>query len=272
MFNELKSLIKQNQTMSPPLSFLICGLEHSGTTMASDLFREHPDVESGFECGALLCENPSDFLTLTPFRNHMAVGWGISEEDLIYSCQAPSFEYFYQRLFERSSIIQSKKPKFVFDKTPRYITQLKAVQSRLDLPAVVLIKDPRSLALSDFKRSGKKIEEIDDWYESWKKPKHLYMRSAYQGYQYAWESDRCKVIRLEDICFNAKGTVQSMFEFAQLEFSCEYLDLRSKRFGNTSGSSISVNSCMQFMGALPKRIQSRIKDDFSEFDGWFYEF
>ena len=258
--------------MSPPLSFLICGLEHSGTTMASDLFREHPEVDSGFECGVLLCDNPSDFLALTPFRNHMAVGWGINEEDLTYACQAVNFDGFYERLFERSSIIQTKKPKFVFDKTPRYVTQLIAVQSRLDLPAIVLIKDPRSLALSDFKRSGTKIEEIDDWYEHWKNPKRLYMRSAYQGYQYAWGNERCKVVRLEDICFNAKETVRSMFEFVQLEFSYEYLDLRSKRFGNTSGSSISVNSCMQFMTELPNHIQSKIKDEFSEFDRWFYDF
>ena len=265
-------MIHPNTTMQSELSFLICGLEHSGTTMASDLFREHPEVDSGFECGVLLCDNPSDFLTLTPFRNHMAVGWGINEEDLTYACQAVNFDGFYERLFERSSIIQTKKPKFVFDKTPRYVTQLIAVQSRLDLPAIVLIKDPRSLALSDFKRSGTKIEEIDDWYERWKNPKRLYMRSAYQGYQYAWENERCKVVRLEDICFNAKDTVRSMFEFVQLEFSCEYLDLRSKRFGNTSGSSISVNSCMQFMTALPNHIQSKIKDDFSEFDRWFYDF
>ena len=265
-------MIHPNTTMQSELSFLICGLEHSGTTMASDLFREHPEVESGFECGVLLCNNPSEFLTFTPFRNHMAVGWGINEKDLIYACQASSFDCFYERLFERSSIIQDKKPKFVFDKTPRYVTQLAAVQSRLDLPAIVLIKDPRSLALSDFKRSGTKIEEIDDWYECWKNPKRLYMRSAYQGYQYAWENERCKVVRLEEICFNAKDTVRSMFEFVQLEFSCEYLDLRSKRFGNTSGSSISVNSCMQFMTALPNHIQSKIKDDFSEFDRWFYDF
>lgn len=265
-------MIHPNTTMQSELSFLICGLEHSGTTMASDLFREHPEVDSGFECGVLLCDNPSDFLTLTPFRNHMAVGWGINEEDLTYACQAVNFDGFYERLFERSSIIQTKKPKFVFDKTPRYVTQLIAVQSRLDLPAIVLIKDPRSLALSDFKRSGTKIEEIDDWYERWKNPKRLYMRSAYKGYQYAWGNERCKVVRLEDICFNAKETVRSMFEFVQLEFSYEYLDLRSKRFGNTSGSSISVNSCMQFMTELPNHIQSKIKDEFSEFDRWFYDF
>ena len=272
MFDELKSLIQPKTTMQHELSFLICGLEHSGTTMASDLFREHPEVESGFECGVLLCDNPHDFLSFTPFRNHMAVGWGINEDDLIYACKAPKFEDFYQRLFERSSIVQSKQPKYVFDKTPRYVTQLEAVQERLNLPAIVLIKDPRSLALSDFKRSGKDVAEIDSWYEAWKNPKLLYMRSAYQGYQYAWNNDQCTVVRLEDICFNARDTVKSMFDFVKLEFTCEYLDLRNKRFGNTSGTSISVNSCMQFMGALPKHIQTKIKEDFSEFDLWFYPF
>jgi len=272
MLNNINFLNHPKTTMQPELSFLICGLEHSGITMASDLFREHPEVESGFECGVLLCKNPQEFLSFTPFRNHMAVGWGIEESDLTYACEAPNYEIFYQRLFERSKIVQAKHPKFVFDKTPRYVTQLKTVQSRLDLPAIVLIKDPRSLALSDFKRSGKKSEEIDRWYENWKNPKLLYMRSAYEGYQYAWESDRCIVIRLEDVCFNAKATVASMFDFANLDFNCEYLDLRSKRFGNTSGSSISVNSCMQFMSALPEHIQSKIKEDFSEFDRWFYDF
>ena len=271
-FNQHNHPISSKTPMKPELSFLICGLEHSGTTMASDLFREHPEIESGFECGVLLCEKPNDFQNFTPFRNHMAVGWGINEEDLIYACNAESFENFYQRLFERSSIVQNNQPKIIFDKTPRYVTQLKTVQSRLDLPAIVIIKDPRSLALSDFKRSGKKVEEIDSWYESWKNPKLLYMRSAYQGYQYAWESNRCNIIRLEDVCFNAKQTVKSMFEFVGLEFKCQYLDLRNKRFGNTSGSSISVNSCMQFMAALPDHIQTRIKEDFSEFDRWFYDF
>ena len=116
-------MIHPNTTMQSELSFLICGLEHSGTTMASDLFREHPEVDSGFECGVLLCDNPSDFLTLTPFRNHMAVGWGINEEDLTYACQAVNFDGFYERLFERSSIIQTKKPKFVFDKITKLFEQ-----------------------------------------------------------------------------------------------------------------------------------------------------
>ena len=254
------------------LSFLICGLEHSGTTMVSDLFREHPSTESGFECGVLLCESPQKFRTYKPFCDHMEVGWGISKKDLDECCEADSFPEFYSRLFSRSSIISESKANIIFDKTPRYITDIRAVQAKLNLPTIAVIKDPRSLTLSDFKRSQKPLQEIDEWYEGWKDAKINYMRSAYAGYQYAWENDSCLVLRLEDICFDAKATVESMFNFVNLEFKCEYLDLRHKRFGNTSGSSINVNSCMRFMQELPQHIQSKIEKDFSEFDLWFYPF
>ena len=258
--------------MKMKLSFLVCGLEHSGTTMISDLFREHPDVESGFECGVLLCKSPKEFESYEPFCNHMPKGWGVSQTDFNQCCDTNSFLEFYSRLFERSSVIAQSNAHIIFDKTPRYITQIKDVQARLSLPTIAVIKDPRSLALSDFKRSKKTLVEIDEWYDSWKDAKISYMRSAYTGYQYAWNNDSTLVLRLEDICFNAKYTVETMFNFVGLDFKCEYLDLRHKRFKNTSGSSISVNSCMQFMQELPIHIQKKIETDFSQFDLWFYPF
>nr|WP_115094647.1 sulfotransferase [Synechococcus sp. UW106] len=258
-------------TISTP-SFLICGLEHSGTTLASDLFREHPEIESGFECGVLLCSKPEDFLTFKPYINNMERGWDISKNDLTHACREKTFEGFYKVLFERSSIIKKSSPKIIFDKTPRYITQLKTIQSKIGVRTIALIKDPRSLALSDFKRSGKKLEEIDNWYSSWMGPKRDYMRSAYQGYKHAWGNNQCTVVRLEEICFNARETIESMFEFIELEFKLEYLDFHNQRYKHTSGSSININSCMQFMTKLPKYIQKKIEDDFSEFDRWFYNF
>ena len=258
--------------LNPSLEFLICGLEHSGTTMVSDLFREHPKVDSGFECGVLLCNTPNEFLTFEPFCRHMYVGWGIEHNDLSYACSAVSFKNFYRRLFERSKSIKEKSSSIIFDKTPRYITELPQVHKRFNRPVIAVIKDPRSLALSDFKRSKRPLEEINTWYEEWKNPKMAYMRSAYNGYCYAWEHKDCHVVRLEDICFSAKSTVENMFNFVGIEFKNEYLNLRNKRFNNTSGSSISVGSCMAFMDVLPKEIQERVCSDFSEFDRWFYPF
>ena len=258
--------------MTPSLAFLICGLEHSGTTMVSDLFREHPDVDSGFECGVLLCSKPSDFLTYEPFCNHMIVGWGIDQSDFESACSAPTFEEFYSELFRFSSLIKEKSARNIFDKTPRYITDLGRVQQRSNRPIIAVVKDPRSLALSDFKRSKYSVDQIDQWYEGWVEPKKAYMRSAYLGYQYAWQDDHCFVVRLEDICFDARNTVTAIYDFVGLEFKSEFLSLRGKRFQNTSGSSISVGACMQFLDSLPISIQERICNDFSEFDRWFFPF
>ena len=70
----------------------------------------------------------------------------------------------------------------------------------------------------------------------------IYMRSAYKGYRYAWKNKNCHVVRLEDICFNSKNTVKEMFDFVGIEFKAEYLNLRNKRFNNTTGSSINGGS------------------------------
>ena len=49
------------------LAFVICGVEHSGTTLISEIFRQVPMLDSGFETGVLLSETPSQFLQEMPF-------------------------------------------------------------------------------------------------------------------------------------------------------------------------------------------------------------
>ena len=120
--------------------------------------------------------------------------------------------------FRFSSLIKKKSARNIFDKTPRYITDLGRVQQRSNRPIIAVVKDPRSLALSDFKRSKYSVDQIDEWYEGWVEPKKAYMRSAYLGYQYAWQDDHCFVVRLEDICFDARNTVTAIYDFVGLEF------------------------------------------------------
>ena len=40
---------------------IICGMEHSGTTLVSDLVRQTGAYESGFEIGVLLEDSPKAF-------------------------------------------------------------------------------------------------------------------------------------------------------------------------------------------------------------------
>ena len=96
------------------LKFIVCGLEHSGTTMVSDLFREHPLTESGFECGVLLCQSPREFKNFHPYCDHMEVGWGITKDDLNECCDTDHFDEFFSRLFAKSNILSDSNSQIIF--------------------------------------------------------------------------------------------------------------------------------------------------------------
>ncbi|MCP9927985.1 sulfotransferase [Cyanobium sp. CH-040] len=254
------------------LDFVICGLEHSGTTLASDLFRQVPGCDSGFECGVLLCESPREFPSLQPFYNNMIVGWQITEKDLESACSTDSFTGFYDCLYNSSGLFRDNKPSIRFDKTPRYIVNLPAICDTLDVPFVVMIKDPRSLLWSDFRRSKRPLEEIHLWYEEWAPAKLGYMEKAYKGYLEAWQSDQCIVIRLEDLCLRARETFESMFAHVNIEPRVNYMCIRDKRYLNTVGKSISVSVAVEHLLGLPPEIQQRVQTDFGHLDRWFYDF
>ena len=44
-----------------PLFALVCGFEHSGTTLVSEILRQHPQLDSGFEGGFLLNNEAKEF-------------------------------------------------------------------------------------------------------------------------------------------------------------------------------------------------------------------
>ena len=84
------------------LKFEICGIEHSGTTQVSDVFRQVEAVESGFECGVLLGDSPKVFSSVQPFYRNMLDGWQISADTLEGICDTDSFSAFYQRLYRKA--------------------------------------------------------------------------------------------------------------------------------------------------------------------------
>ncbi len=101
------------------LKFVICGLEHSGTTLLSDIFRQVPGLDSGFEVGVLLCDSPRQFPRRQPFYKHMRPGWKISPEDLQRCCAVDTVGEFYAELHRRSGVLKEGTID-IFDKTPRY--------------------------------------------------------------------------------------------------------------------------------------------------------
>lgn len=261
-----------DQRTGAGIDFIICGLEHSGTTLASDLFRQVPGCDSGFECGVLLSRTPRNFANVQPFYQNMLAGWKITEMDLAAACDTDSFAEFYDNAYRHAGVFEGAPPAIRFDKTPRYIISLPAIAEITETPIIAMIKDPRAIAWSDFRRSKRDVKEIEAWYQEWMPPKKGYMERAYKGYLYAWEHKQCLVTRLEDLCLNTRSTLESMFCHVGLQPSLGYLNIRDSRYPHTHGKSISISTAVQHLALLPQGIQERVRQDFGHLEKWFYSF
>ncbi|NEP37811.1 MAG: sulfotransferase [Okeania sp. SIO2H7] len=164
------------------LKFAICGLEHSGTTLLSDIFRQVPELDAGFEVGVLLGKSPKEFPNVQPFYKNMLSGWEITEEHLAAICNTNSFPEFYAGLEKKSKVLKPTA-KNIFDKTPRYFARIFECYNKIEVPFIATYKDPRSLVFSDFKRTGKGKEFVV-WYEEYKKPKLRYLGNIYKNSYY----------------------------------------------------------------------------------------
>ncbi|MEI2422495.1 hypothetical protein V6O07_19615, partial [Arthrospira platensis SPKY2] len=75
-----------------PLAALVCGFERGGTTLISEIIRQHPLLDSGFECGFLLGKDPAEFTSIQPYCNMLKAGWGVNDSDLNnYICESETW-------------------------------------------------------------------------------------------------------------------------------------------------------------------------------------
>ena len=151
-------------------------MEHSGTTLLSQLLHAHPQVASGAECGILLSKLP-ELDRLDPFWGWLAArhgwGWGLEEDDRQALLGAQSYAEAYQilavnkgkktldpdlrRLFIASDII--------YDKTPAYVFQLANVLTKIDVPCCVVVKSWREIYDSYCRKRSWEINKTAFRYE-----------------------------------------------------------------------------------------------------------
>lgn len=258
------------------LKFVICGLEHSGTTLLSDIFRQVPELDSGFEGGVLLGESPKEFPTIQPFYQNMLEGWQITEEHLAAICNTSSFSEFYSGLEQKSQVLKPKT-KNIFDKTPRYFARIFECYNKIEVPFIATYKDPRSLVFSDFKRTGKG-QNFTAWYEQYKQPKLRYLESIYKKSYCPWKNQfkenklsKILCISLEEICLNTRQTMDLLFSHVGIEFKLEYLLLKNLRYSHTRQPEISSRIPFEYLNAFNKEQQKIIENDFSVMEDWFYQ-
>lgn len=251
--------------MTPKL--LICGMEHTGTTLISDLFRQIPGVDSGFECGVLLRASPSEFRALEPFASNMLAGWGITVDELNHCCAAPDFVQFYQRLMEASTAI-SDDTMAIFDKTPRYLSELSTVLERCDCPVIVSHKDPRAIVCSDFKRA--KTGDFHEWYAGYRERKLAYVKACYDQFSKHIDCSRVAAVSLEDLAMNSRASMERIFEHAGEQFDLGYAIIDNLRYNNVKSRTVSPEIAFEFRRLLGKAEQEAIMQDFDCFDAWIY--
>lgn len=252
----------------PLLDFVICGLEHSGTTLLSELFRQVPGLDAGFECGVLHGRRPRDFPDFEPYYGHMLWGWGLYPDQLAWCCDTDDFRTFYRRL---RSAARELKPgtRAVFDKTPRYLMALSAILERVPVPFLAIAKDPRSTVHSDWKSSG--ADDFDRWFEAYMEEKLGYMRIAYGEWQAAAANPRVLRLRLEDLCLETRCTAERMFAHVGHTFRPEFVVFRTVKFQNTRHGSVASGVPFEYrLDFSPDRCR-RLKDAFAEFSEWFYD-
>jgi hypothetical protein len=253
------------------ISFVICGIEHSGTTLLSDLFRQIPGVDAGFECGVLLCPSPRAFPNSKPFFENMLKGWDIGEEALRACCETDEFPEFYDRLTKNSGLIAATGATRIFDKTPRYLSRLSVCLQRTSVPFLCTYKDPRAIVYSDMTRA--KPSSFEAWYETYRVAKKKYLTNVFTELtsRAASRKDRALAVRLEDLCLNARETLERVFIHVGQRFSLDCLLIENKRYAHNRDNSINARIPFEYRLGLTRQQISRIETDFSSLPGLFYD-
>lgn len=246
--------------------FVICGVEHTGTTLISDLFRQIPSIDSGFEVGLLLADSPQEFHTLDPFAKNMLEGWGITAQQFATCCQNSNNEAFYKSLMEASPVLP-ESTKQIFDKTPRYLSELTSCLEKTDVPFITSHKDPRAIVYSDYKRSNS--DDFYSWYETYLPGKLQYLSSCYKQQHLHRNNKRVASVSLEDLALNARQSMEYIFDHVGLHFKLEYLVMNNLRYKNTKSTSVSIPIAFAYQNALSSDIKKTIETDFSNLSTWF---
>jgi len=237
---------------------VICGLERSGTTLVSELLRQVPGVDAGFEIGVLLGDTPRDFPRLEPYAAALRTNWDLTEPTLAYCC-------------DTATPVLRPGTRAMFDKTPRYVTRLADCMEKIGVPFIVTYKDPRSVVFSDFKISG--ATDFDSWFETYAPEKLGYMRLHYEAFQHARARGDTRVclVRLEELCLHPRATCARLFAHVGVHFHLGYLAFRTDCFPATRAGSITAGAPFEYMTGLGILRCRRVARVFGEFADWFFE-
>ncbi|MBR8827194.1 MAG: sulfotransferase [Gomphosphaeria aponina SAG 52.96 = DSM 107014] len=232
--------------MNLPLAAIVCGFERGGTTLISEILRQHPQLDSGFEGGFLLVkEKPAEFLSLEPYCTNFKRGWKVNDSELEYICAAETWTQVYQRILEKATILTHKEG-WIFDKTPKYMEQLSQVMEKVPgVPAIVIVRDPRAIMWSWAKRA----ENPQSWMRNnLENACRRYMSYA-NGYKQAVANglgDRILLVQYENLCIHKHRETKKIFDFLKLDFQESYISFDGVNFPNVYGNEVSLKFLTEY--------------------------
>jgi hypothetical protein len=240
----------------------ICGFERGGTTVLSDILRQHPKIYAGFEGGILLAQDPFDFKTINPYYENFKRGWKLSDDQMDMILSAPNWQQIYARIAQESEIIRPHI-NYIFDKTPIYIKYLSSVMSRVpNTPCLVISRDPRSVIASWLKRR----ENLDIQVAT---KRYL---SYVEGYQMAISNgfgDNILKLRYEDLCTSPKLITKKVFNFLKIPFKPSYLSLNFKN-ANVHDSTVVKKYMYEYQNILTPSQEFEILKLTQHLKDWVY--
>lgn len=202
-----------------PVRVVVTGVERSGTTLLSNLLKQHPFLNSGFECGFLLAANPQQFKDIHPWYEWMLEPvsrhhWGLTKSQLKRICNSQTWEEAYVKLIRFSPVFPKEDLQQVCDKTPQYLRCLDSVLAKLPefVPCLVIEKDLENLWRSH-KNRGANLEDFC-----------LHFANYYEGLRAATGLYKQRIHRIsyEKLCNDLEGQLRYIFGVVNLPFKQDY--------------------------------------------------
>ncbi|MDT9188906.1 MAG: sulfotransferase [Limnospira sp. PMC 894.15] len=273
MENNNQNIMNKNHHHNYPLAAILCGFERGGTTLVSEILRQHPLLDSGFECGFLLGKELNEFPSIQPYCNMLKTGWRVNDSDLNnYICKSTTWLEGYSRLLEKSKIIPNKNT-WIFDKTPKYMKFLPDILEKVPgIPCVVIVRDPRALLWSWVKRSPWK-DKLDQWQEKNLKANCDRYLSYGRGWREAIEKgfgSQILLVQHERLCCCPVEESKKIFDFIGFDFDPAYLSFLDKRYSNVHESQISEKYITEYRQHFSEKICHQILMHTAEFKDWFW--
>ncbi|MBY6048010.1 sulfotransferase [Vannielia litorea] len=234
------------------VDLIIGGYERGGTTLLSEIFRAN-GFESGFECGVLLADQPSEFPLQKRYYQMLRRGWRISEETRTKACQG-DFDHFYQ------TICNAAFPDFTgrfFDKTPRYMREIGACMHRYRKikSAVIIHRDPRAVMASISKRMEPGLNPEEAIRKNFSGLVQRYL-NYFIGCAAHFDNANVLFVPFEDLVSREEAWRKQLGVFATGHPFSE--NLTASRFKNVENKGLSLAKVMEFDRLLSGDLQHEI--------------